>query len=161
MPIKKLQKIFIQHSENNFNQMRNKYLIILLLLIVNCPNIFGQFTDRYWTFGDSSAIDFKNLSNPVPATSILRSRGTCVSICDSIGNLLFYASDPLVSLWIVPGTINYGYVINKNHQIMQNGDRLKALLWYQAMIIIPDPGNSNRFYLFTAGVTTNLGFFTM
>ena len=31
--------------------------------------------------------------------------------------------------------------------------------WYQEMIITPDPGNINRFYLFTAGVTSLSGFF--
>ncbi|MCX6290972.1 MAG: T9SS type A sorting domain-containing protein, partial [Bacteroidetes bacterium] len=53
-----------------------------------------------------------------------------------------------------PGTYDFGYVVNKNNQIMDGGDSLKAAAWYQEMIIVPDPGNINRFYLFTAGVTS-------
>ena len=126
---------------------------------MNCA--FAQFTDRFWCFGDSAAIDFHNLANPVPSTCILRSRGTCATICDSSGNLLFYASDPHVDLWLIPGTYDFGYIVNKNNQIMDNGDSLKTTAWYQEMIITPDPSNGNRFYLFHAGVTntTNPGFY--
>ena len=67
-------------------------LVFVLLLIFGSLN--AQNTDRYWAFGDSAAIDFKNLSNPVSSSSTLRARGSCVSICDSVGDLLFYASTP-------------------------------------------------------------------
>ncbi|MCX6292520.1 MAG: hypothetical protein NT126_12255, partial [Bacteroidetes bacterium] len=145
--------------------------ITFLFFLFASHGAFSQFTDRYWCFGDSAGIDFNNLSNPVPGNSILRSRGTCVSICDSIGNLLFYASTPHVDLWLNPGTYDfgytphvdlwlnpgtydYGYIINKNNQIMEHGDTIASDLWYQEMIIVPDPVNTNRFYLFTAGVTS-------
>ncbi|MCX6290981.1 MAG: hypothetical protein NT126_04390, partial [Bacteroidetes bacterium] len=131
-----------------------KVLLIFFLTVASVNCVFSQFTDRYWCFGDSAGIDFNNLNNPVSGNSILRSRGTCVSICDSIGNLLFYASTPHVDLWLNPGTYDFGYVVNKNNQIMDGGDSLKAAAWYQEMIIVPDPGNINRFYLFTAGVTS-------
>ncbi len=128
-------------------------------MLVNCSDVHGQFTDRYWCFGDSAGIDFSSLNIPVPGHSILRARGTCVSICDSTGNLLFYAGSPDVDLWLNSGINDFGYVINKNHQKMQNGDSLKSNLWYQEMIIVPDPGNINRFYLFTVGVTGLSGFY--
>lgn len=128
--------------------------IILFCFFLN--NASAQFTDRYWCFGDSAAIDFRNLNNPVPATSILRSRGTCASICDSSGNLLFYASDPHVDLWENGGVLKVGYIVNKNDQIMEGGDTLVGSSWYQEMIIVPDPGNINRFYLFHIGVTSSL-----
>ncbi|CAN5474412.1 hypothetical protein BH11BAC2_BH11BAC2_10370 [soil metagenome] len=134
--------------------MRIVFYLFLLLLSVNCSKVHGQFTDRYWCFGDSAGIDFSNLSNPVPGHSILRVRGTCASICDSVGNLLFYAGSPDSLSWLTSGNDDYGYVINKSHQKMQNGERLKSLLWYQEMIIVPDPGNSERFYLFTIGVVS-------
>ena len=131
-----------------------KNFLILVFVQLMCIGSSAQFTDRYWTFGDSSAIDFRNLSNPVAAESILRSRGSCVSICDSLGNLLCYASTPHVDLWLNPGTYYFGYVVNKNHEIMEGGDTLAAAGWYQEMILVPDPGNNNRFYLFHAGITT-------
>ncbi|MBK7964585.1 MAG: hypothetical protein IPK10_04320 [Bacteroidetes bacterium] len=80
------------------NSVRNPYIYtsnllcmlrILIILILFANSLSAQFTDRYWIFGDSAAIDFKNLSNPQPSNSILRVRGTCASICDSAGDLLF------------------------------------------------------------------------
>lgn len=132
--------------------MRTSVIIFLTILFSNTA--IAQFTDRYWAFGDSAGIDFRNLSNPQPASSILRARGTCVSVCDSSGNLLCYAGAPHVDLWLNPGTYYFGYVVNKNHEIMEGGDTLAALLAYQEMIMVPDPGHNNRFYLFHAGITT-------
>lgn len=131
------------------------YKLIAAFLVLNCTISQAQFTDRYWCFGDSAGIDFSNLSNPIPGHSVLRARGTCASICDSLGNLLFYAGSPDIDIWLPPGppyTYNEGMIINKSHLKMQNGDSLTTDLWYQEMIIVPDPGNINRFYLFTAGV---------
>ena len=123
--------------------------------------VHAQFTDRYWAFGDSAGIDFKNLTSPQPANSVLRVRGTCASICDSAGDLLFYCGSPNWAQWLAPNTIfTDGTVISKSHQVMQSGDSLVGALWYQEMAIVPDPGNHNRFYIFSAGVTNAThGFF--
>ena len=130
--------------------MNSIYKILFIILISTTAN--AQFKDRYWVFGDSAAIDFSNLSNPVAGNSILRSRGSCASICDSFDNLLFYVSDPQVSVWLSgTGNFKYGYVVNNNHQIMDNGDRLIGEMWYQEFVIVPDPGNLNRFYVFCNG----------
>lgn len=132
-----------------------KTRVIILLAFLFSSSAIAQFTDRYWAFGDSSAIDFRNLSNPVSNESILRSRGTCASICDSNGTLLFYASDPDIDLWMQPGNLYLGYIVNRNHERMEGGDTIAAEGWYQEMIIVPDPSNYNRFYLFHAGITTS------
>jgi hypothetical protein len=138
-----------------------KKVTILFLFILGWFNIpaWSQYTDRYWCFGDSAGIDFKNVSNPVPGESILRARGTCASICDSLGNLIFYGGSPHVPIWIPsapPYTYNYGYIIDKNHSVISNGDSLALSYWYQDMIIVPNPGNANQFYIFTCGVTTSV-----
>ncbi len=126
---------------------------LLLLFILFTTSVSAQFTDRYWAFGDSAGIDFKNLANPQPANSILRVRGTCASICDSVGDLLFYCGSPNWAQWMAPNNIfTDGTVVSKNHQVMQSGDSLVGALWYQEMVIVPDPGNINRFYIFCAGV---------
>jgi hypothetical protein len=131
--------------------MRSLFLIIFLLINTVTS---AQYTDRYWAFGDSAGIDFKNLSNPQPANSVLRARGTCASICDSVGDLLFYCGSPNWQTWLNNQgfTPKFGYVINKNHQTMQAGDSLAGLLWYQEMVIVPMPGNDSLFYVFCAGV---------
>jgi large repetitive protein len=130
--------------------MRGLFTFLLLLF---CLASSAQFTDRYWTFGDSAGIDFSNINSPVPAMSMLRSRGTCASICDSSGSLLFYCGSPQVPPWPSgSGGLKYGYVGNRNHELMDNGDKLYGGAWYQEMVIVPDPGNINRFYVFCAGV---------
>ena len=92
---------------------------------------------------------------------MLRSRGTCASICDSAGNLLFYAGDPYVPYWLTGSTYKQGYVVNMQHQMMENGDTIVGTLWYQEMVIVPNPANNQQFYLFSSGITTttNPGFY--
>ncbi len=137
--------------------MRPLFLILFLLINATAS---AQFTDRYWVFGDSAGIDFSNLSNPVAASSILRVRGTCASICDSSGNLLFYCGAPnwyrnIHSI----NPLQKGYAINNQHTIIPNGDSLYGMLWYQEMAIVPDPGNSSNFYVFNIGVASDYGLY--
>jgi len=140
-----------------------KKLYVFLVLQFTIVIANAQFTDRFWAFGDSAAINFKNLNNPVPDSSVFRVRGTCVSICDSLGNLLFYGGTPNQTIFRPTGppyTYDWGFLINKNHNIITNGDSLKGAGWYNEMTIIPNPANINQFYIFTAGVTSiNQGFY--
>jgi hypothetical protein len=122
-----------------------RYLLVFVLLTI-FGNAHAQFTDRFWAFGDSAAIDFSNINNPHPSVSALCNRGTCTSICDSTGRLLFYAG---ASMYIHTGNYFQGFVVNKDHQVMDNGLYVAGEDWYQGMIIVPDPGNINRFYLFS------------
>lgn len=133
--------------------MFHKIFLLFIFVRFFSSDVHAQFTDRYWAFGDSAAINFKNLSNPQPANSILRVRGTCASICDSAGDLLFYCGSPNWVQWRTPNSIfTDGTVVSKNNVVMEGGDSLVGALWYQEMIIVPYPGNSNRFYVFCAGV---------
>ncbi len=130
--------------------MRPWFIVILLLMATATS---AQFTDRYWAFGDSAGINFKNIASPQPANSILRCRGTCASICDSAGDLLFYCGSPNWQQWLAPNNIfTDGYVINKSHQVMHSGDSLATTGWYQEMVIVPMPGNDSLFYVFCVGV---------
>ncbi len=134
--------------------------LFIMLLLVNSICLNAQFTDRFWVFGDSSAIDFINLNNPTPTTSILQARGTCASISDSAGSMLFYSASPKVQNWL-NGINQMGYVINRNNIEMESGDSIKSSAWYQEMTIVPDPADINKFYLFHVGITTttNPGFY--
>ncbi|MFZ7105462.1 MAG: T9SS type A sorting domain-containing protein [Bacteroidota bacterium] len=132
-----------------------KRLLFFLSLLSSLPGS-AQFTDRYWAFGDSAGIDFRIPTSPVAAESILRSRGTCASICDSIGNLLFYTGTPNTQLWPQTTVNKLGYVVNRYHQHMDNGDTLIGNQWYQEMIIVPNPGNEKQFYVFSCGITSNV-----
>lgn len=126
------------------------FLVFFLLSIASSE---AQYIDRYWVFGDSAGIDFKNLASPQPVNSVLRVRGSCASICDSLGDLLFYCGSPNWQQWLATNNIyTDGYVINSNHQTMESGDSLATTLWYQEMVIVPMPSNDSLFYIFCAGV---------
>ncbi len=94
-----------------------------------------------WYFGDHAGLDF-NSGSPVFTSGGqvdfpdgTHSEGSA-SICDSSGNLLFYTNGKTV--W------------NKNHLMMPNGNGLWGN-WSstQAALIVPQPGSSRYYYIFT------------
>lgn len=129
-----------------------KKLVLISLLFIAYSSTSGQVRrDAIWCFGDSVKIDF-NQNPPAFDYCATRSRGSACSIADDSGNLLFYAHTAYVPFWQA-GYLPLGVVWNKNNEVMENGDGLFAGGWYKEMAIIPDPGNSNRYYLFHTGVT--------
>ncbi len=92
--------------------MKNK-LVLILCLIAN--TLFAQYQNTVWCFGDSAGIDF-NSGSAMPSNSIVNwSPGSSASICDSAGNLLFYAFNQPIALQAVT-------VVNAANQVMLNGD---------------------------------------
>ncbi len=139
----------------NFLFMLKRVVTIILFLsvaILKCCNC--QDRNSNWCFGDSAGINFNNLSNPTTFSASLVSRGTCASISDSSGNLLFY-TNTRAGIPVLKTTL----VWSKNHQIMLNGDSIIGRGWYKEHIIVPYPGANNLYYLFTAGVSSTSGFF--
>ncbi len=121
-------------------------ILPVILFFISQVNCFAQGRNNIWCFGDSAGIDF-NQSPPVPIVSSVRSRGSCVSISDSIGNLLFYANDR------VGNGNNSTIVWNSMHSMMQNGDTLQGEGVYNELVIIPKPGSNHLYYLFTGNET--------
>ncbi|WP_276520136.1 T9SS type B sorting domain-containing protein [Aestuariivivens sediminis] len=115
------------------------YFYISVLCIQLC---FSQKEANIWYFGSQAGLDF-NSGNPVVLTDGQNNPNNffgTASIADSNGNLLFYCDGPTV--W------------NKNHQVMQNGTNLDDIADYLSLVnplIVPKPGNSNIYYLFTSG----------
>ncbi|HXB39937.1 MAG TPA: T9SS type A sorting domain-containing protein [Bacteroidia bacterium] len=117
--------------------MTKKIVFFIQLLPFLC---FAQKQGNFWYFAEYSGLNF-NSSIAVPITGgqirsgSVNSEG-CASICDSSGNLLFYASPK--NIW------------NRNSQLMPNGVGLMGgLSSTQGAIIIPIPGSNEFFYLFT------------
>ncbi len=123
-------------------------LALLILLLGSAAN--AQNRNSVWAFGDSALVDFSDPANPALGTSAVKSRGSCASVSDSKGNLLFYAST-----WTGGGAGNKGLVYNRLHQLMANGSGLVAQNWYSEMTIVSDPGDTGRFYIFSVGVTNS------
>ncbi|MBK7967237.1 MAG: T9SS type A sorting domain-containing protein [Bacteroidetes bacterium] len=128
----------------------------ILCTFINCKTAQAQNRNAIWCFGDSAGIDFNVPSNPQPYFSAMRSRGTAVSICDTLGQLLFYAHTGDTSN---NSTNTRANILNRNHQLMENGDSIIGISWYQELVIIPMPGDSQKFYLFAQDVTLIYGIY--
>ena len=103
---------------------------------------FAQQEASVWYFGINAGLKF-HTDGSVTALSDgkLATNEGCASIADSNGDLLFYTDGRTV--W------------DKNHVIMPNGDYaggtglLGDISSTQSAIIVPKPGNSNLYYVFT------------
>ena len=116
----------------------------------------AQKQGSVWCFGDSALVDFSDTANIITGSSMVKSRGSCASIADSSGNLLFYVSyDPTV---IIAGT-DPVKAYNSNHQVMANGDSMKGGGWYNEITIVPFPGSDSLYYIFYIGVTLDYGLY--
>jgi len=90
----------------------------------------------HWYFGSNAGLDFSSGTAVPIYNGQLNSGGTCTSISDTSGNLLFYSDG--WSIW------------NKMHQIMSNSytliDRCS-----ESALLIPQPGNAQIYYFFYPG----------
>src|SRR5262245_54417420 len=103
--------------------MKKIIFLITLALPLFCT---AQKRDNVWCFGDSAGIDF-NSGVAVPITSSVNSSGSCASVSDTAGNLLFYvAYDPTA---LISGTDPLK-AYNSNGLVMLNGDSMKGSAWY-------------------------------
>jgi len=123
-----------------------KFFIIISLLIGVSFNSFSQKRGAVWCFGDSALVDFRDTSNILTGQSIVKSRGTSVSISDSIGNLIMYAYTRAG----VNG--NTTRLINNQDSLIEFGDSIVGEGWYRELIIMPYP-DSSLHILFSIGVT--------
>ena len=122
-------------------------LLVIGILLLNQLECLGQFKNSIWCFGDSAGINFINPQSPVVFKTSVNSRGSCVSISDDNDSLLFYAYTRAAMAG------NTGLVYNRDHLLMANGNNIHGEGWYHEMLIIPFPGDIQKFYLITNGVT--------
>lgn len=107
--------------------------------------VYTDYTSKrsnIWYFGNYAGLNFNTDPVSVMTDGAMIAREGCSSICDTAGNLLFYT--------------NGAKVWNSTHVIMDNGDSLMVVLSpanpphpTQAGVIVPNPGNSNQYYIFT------------
>ncbi len=135
-----------------------KKAMMLLFFAFSMLNSFSQLRrDAVWCFGDSAQIDFNQVPPEISSCSV-RSRGTCCSITDSVGNLVFYCHTAYIPLWSI-GYDKLGVVWNKNNQVMENGDSLIGDGWYHEMVICPSPNLQSTYFLFQTDVSLNPGIY--
>jgi len=117
-----------------------KYCLILLLF----SNLaFCQSPAGVWYFGNKAGIDFNSGTNPVALfDGQMETFEGCATLCDDFGTLLFYTDG--INIW------------NRDHQIMPNGTGLLGdSSSTQSGIIVPVPGSSTLYYVFTVDKLAN------
>jgi hypothetical protein len=112
-------------------------LVLLFSLFFNI--VFSQGEANIWYFGYNAGLDF-NSGSPVALTNgQLNTDEGCATLSNAVGQLLFY-TDGIT-------------VYNKNHQVMLNGTGLMGhSSTTQSATIVPKPGSSTLFYVFTIDV---------
>lgn len=109
----------------------------------------------YPCYGNPFEMDFNSghlIINPLLNTNIMNMQATNAGICNKNGKLLFYT--------------NGIYIANSQHDTMENGTGLNpgqfasnytayGLPVYQGALVLPDPVDSNEFYLFHMDMNTN------
>jgi hypothetical protein len=113
----------------------------------------AQDQNSIWIFGDSAGIDFRNIANPVPVSSGIDSRGSCVSIADTNGNLVLYAA---TMPYFGPTSVWATKVFNSQHQLIQGTDSITGDSWYNELVLFPKPGRIREYELFSAGLQPNI-----
>ncbi len=117
--------------------MKNKFLLWFWILFPLLA--FSQGENDNWYFGDKAAVNFSGTTPLVLNNSVMNTLEAVGAVSDSNGNLLFYTDG--VTIW------------NRQHQIMQNGTGLSGNLSSQQLIIVKDPANTRRYYVFTTALT--------
>ena len=113
-----------------------KHFYNLFFFILSTTYIFSQNEADHWYFGDKAGIDFGTGSPVALFDGQLDTLEGCTSISDGFGNLLFYSDG--ITVW------------NRAHVVMPNGTGLTGdSSSSQSGIIVPNPSNSDQYYLFT------------
>jgi gliding motility-associated-like protein len=121
----------------------HKKIVVLFFFCLFYNAVKAQTREsNTWYFGFNAGLNF-NVIPPQPLTNgALSSQEGCASICNKRGELLFYT--------------NGVTVYTKNHTAMPNGTGLFGdNSSTQSAIIIPNPGDTNLFYIFTADCSEN------
>ena len=130
-----------------------KNFICCWLLALVSSLCCAQKRNNAWIFGNNAKLIFSNSSVTVDS-AICNTRGTCTSICDTSGELLFYTYN-LTAIQGFYGT----YIRNNSDSSLKNSDSVYSRAWYKQHVIIPFPTNDSMYYLIHAPVTGNNGFY--
>ncbi|MCG8328910.1 MAG: gliding motility-associated C-terminal domain-containing protein [Chitinophagales bacterium] len=96
-----------------------------------------QNSSNIWYFGDMAGLDF----NTTPPTALtdgqLNTQEGVATVSNNLGELLFYTDG--LTVW------------DRNHQPMPNANGILSghFSSTQSALIVPHPGNSNQYYIFT------------
>lgn len=114
----------------------NRPTLIAFCILFVTTTVMGQKEAAIWYFGEQAGLSFVNGRPEVLSDGQIDSLEGCASIATPDGDLLFYTNGQ--TIW------------NRNHEVMNNGDDIGGnLSSTQAALIVPRPGSSSIYYVFT------------
>jgi len=123
--------------------MSIRTIYMILILSARSVQMQAQGEGNIWIFGNHAGLDF-NSGVPVPVSSAIETIEGSASVCDPSGNLLFYTEGS--TIW------------DRNGNEMPNGTQLTGLVFQdysptasttQSSLIVPFPGDTNLYYVFS------------
>lgn len=115
--------------------MKNFYYIFFLLFTFG--GLQAQLETTHWYFGYNAGLDFTTGISEYDPNGLTQVREGTASMSDECGNLLFYTTGDRVY------TRNHNAVMPNGYPLFGHGSSA------QSAIIIPNPEDSNIFYIFT------------
>ncbi|MBS1665510.1 MAG: gliding motility-associated C-terminal domain-containing protein [Bacteroidetes bacterium] len=110
--------------------------LCILLLALSGSGLAQSKRALHWYFGKGAGIDFTTGSARIDVSSQMIASEGSSTMSDEAGNLLFYSNGEQV--W------------NRNHTLMPNGTAILGdVSSTQSTLIVPLPGNSSIYYLFS------------
>ncbi len=118
--------------------IHHRFLIVIFISFLFPLISNGQKQANHWYFGNTAGLNFNGTLSAI-GTGQLNTQEGCSGYSDpQTGQLLFYTDG--VNVW------------NKNNIIMPNGTGLGGCYSStQSALVIPKPGSSTQFYIFTVG----------
>lgn len=113
------------------------FLPVLSLICFNVSSAFAQRETDHWLFGNQAGLSFNgNVSTPFFGSKLHQPEGSAVVSDRKTGQLLFYTDG--LCIW------------NQHNEVMQGGSNLLgSSTSTQSALIVPAPGTSDRYYVFT------------
>lgn len=127
--------------------MRTLVYAILFLALLPSSCLSAQQEGNIWYFGQEHGVSFASGSPEAITDGALTTFEGCASICDVDGSLLFYTNGG----GRISTTSPQGSIWNRNHEVLYDMEGLKggAFGATQSSIFIPNPANTDQYYLFT------------
>lgn len=117
--------------------MRRVYTIFLVIVLSDCLQLYAQMQNNNWVVGMIHMLNFSSVPPTLSTVTQTNAQEGSASISDASGNLLFYTDGQTV--W------------RANGSVMTNGTGLMGeASSTQSALILPDPGNRSRYYVFTS-----------
>jgi gliding motility-associated-like protein len=125
------------------------FLLAVLFVVSQLSPVSAQKQANVWHFGFFQSVDFSGGTPVLSSLSKMETFEGCVSYCDPDGRLLFYSNGggriPALS------GQDGGTIWNRDNGIMydmegREGGGFSAV---QSSVVVPKPGVSNRYYVFT------------